>query len=99
MKKYKLLKDLPEAKAGTILTPGDLKDVYEYPCSSGAKSWYANALVENTPEWFQEIKEPKWTDDDMLRFANYVSLFGGNTYSRLEDWKRQNNHRKEETYV
>lgn len=56
MKRYKLLKDLPDLKAGAIFEFSgpeyisknnlDLPDTY-----------YSKLLVESTPEWFEELKE------------------------------------------
>lgn len=61
MKKYKLLKDLPDAKAGTILTLA-ADDTYEYKSSevyNGVEtSWWGKDFVENKPEWFELVTEP-----------------------------------------
>jgi len=60
-KKYRLLKDLPDAKAGTELV-FDGMEAYDY-ISEGIEgnlpnpSWYKREFVENNPEWFEEIKD------------------------------------------
>lgn len=55
MKKYKLLKDLPYIKAGIIYE----QDWNQY--KSEKQDWITDYLnkniIENNPEWFEEIKE------------------------------------------
>ena len=55
MKQYRLLKDLPDADAGTIFT-SDNKGAYDY-LSKGTKlpSWYDGEYVENNFSWFEEV--------------------------------------------
>lgn len=56
IRKYKLLKELPDAKAGTIFT-GDGEDSgYHYPdIFDREKSWTWKNVVENSPDWFELI--------------------------------------------
>lgn len=67
MKKYKLLKDLPFAKAGDILS---LERSQEYgyfklckdrsnPRSIELYEGIVEGFIDNFDEWFEEIKEPK----------------------------------------
>jgi len=59
MKKYKLLKDLPDAEAGTILCYDDDGN-YNYCSNSGHVSWYKKEYVENpaNSDWFELVTEP-----------------------------------------
>lgn len=67
-KKYKLLKDLPEASAGDIYVKEGNSDRYRNSHTLTQKSpviehnSYFTWQVENNPSWFQEIKEdkPQW---------------------------------------
>ncbi len=64
-KRYQLLKDLPDLKAGVIFERrGDItmpthRD-YSFSIEGGKRWWYSPALVENNPDWFKPIedKEP-----------------------------------------
>lgn len=63
-KRYRLIKDLPDAKAGTILE-FDGNDCYDYKSHrtgnkiDTALSWYKKDFVENNPDWFELIPESK----------------------------------------
>lgn len=65
VKRYRLIKDLPDAKAGTILTSDDKYDTYDYKSHrtgnpiGTAFYWYKKEFVENNPEWFELIPESK----------------------------------------
>ena len=73
MKKYKLLKDSPFAKAGTLFTRNTLKSKdglsdYDYLETSILLDGYQdetvfgikrNYFINNFDEWFEEIKEPE----------------------------------------
>jgi len=54
MKQYKLLKDLPDLKAGAIFIKGSEEDG-DYHCQGEYR--YDEDVVENNPEWFEEVKE------------------------------------------
>lgn len=61
-KKYKLLRDLPDADAGTVLTFTDEGDSegYLYPEKFGRGNiWCRKDTVEQNPTWFQEVKPEK----------------------------------------
>jgi hypothetical protein len=54
-KRYRLLKDLPDAYAGITLTQDNGGD-YDYVSNAGIESFYHKNQVENNPTWFEEIK-------------------------------------------
>lgn len=56
MTKYRLLKDLPFAKAGEIFKSKILDDGEEYLFWGEVKT----EKIENFDEWFEEIKEPEF---------------------------------------
>lgn len=62
-KKYRLLKDLPEAKAGDIYVNQGNSDRYQNEYTLTQKSpviehnSYFKWQVENNPEWFEEVKD------------------------------------------
>jgi hypothetical protein len=57
-KQYKLLKDLPDAKAGTIFTSDGEDGGYYYPDLFGRnQSWcWKEPVEQEDSEWFEEIK-------------------------------------------
>ena len=65
MKKYKLLKDLPFAKAGEIFESRILDDGKEYMFWGEIKV----EEIENFDEWLEEIGELEW--------VYYINAFGG----------------------
>ena len=87
MKKYKLVKDLPFAKAGTIFRRMNFKSKdglsdYDYLETSmlldgdqdeTVFSIKRNYFVNNFDEWFEEVGEPEW--------AYYINAFGGDVDS------------------
>lgn len=56
---YVLLKDLPECKAGTFFERGMYNFDYYREVVSGNKMgiMYPSKIIENTPDWFLEVKE------------------------------------------
>lgn len=79
MKKYRLLKDLPNVKAGSPFEP---TSALAYGNISNGK-WhveYCNEIIENNPEWFQLIEEeqPFWSDELVKEF------WMGNTIHKTE---------------
>ena len=57
-KKYRLLKDLPNTKAGEVYKQTD--DGSNYICRSLSNNWdtvYPREYIEHNPTWFEEIKE------------------------------------------
>ena len=83
MKRYKLLKDLPFAKAGTLFTRNTFKSKdglsdYDYLETSILLDGYQdetvfgikrNYFVNNFDDWFEEVGEPEW--------VYYINAFGG----------------------
>ena len=72
MRKFKLIKDIPDFEAGTIFEEV-AGNICKTPTSDGSKIFFM-ATIERNPDFFQEIiEQPKvWTDDDMLNFAHEV---------------------------
>ena len=64
MKKYRLLKDLPDSKAGDIyeLISAYGGDTAYYLGGDPDLSYWRPINVENNPEWFEEVKE-EYIDD------------------------------------
>src|SRR5687767_13592234 len=59
-KKYKLLKDLPNAKAGAVYKITDSGTDYICYDLMGKRSWdvsYPREYIENNPEWFELIND------------------------------------------
>ncbi len=54
-KEFILLKDLPDAKAGTVLKY-DCDGCYDYTSNNNEECWYNKIHVENNPDWFKEVK-------------------------------------------
>ena len=59
MKKYKLLKDMPNCKAGALWTKYPHNDSYNSNFLMKGDSLLPER-VENNPEWFEEIKKKTW---------------------------------------
>lgn len=60
-KKYELLKDLPDYKAGEIFTYDGYKYyMAENYCSEGTKGKWPPLYVENNPSFFKEVIEKEW---------------------------------------
>ena len=60
MRKFKLLKDLPYVKAGMLYEWSSFEERYisgEIPVMKN--DYLQKEIVENNPEWFSEIVEPK----------------------------------------
>lgn len=81
MRKYKLLKDLPGVKAGTVYIP-------EHGLKEGAQRYMtlhfhdnpslnsiAKSIVENNPDWFQKVIEPMKVTIDGKEY-NLQETFG-----------------------
>ncbi len=96
--KYKLLQDLPDAKAGTILT-WDGNNCYDYESSrtgqiseSETMSWYRKEFVEATPEWFTPITIEEevpfvWTDELVGEYGEWYRKEQGSGWKYL-GWDR-----------
>jgi len=64
MKRYKLLKDTPTVKAGTIFEERESPDEYKelgQVVTDGCltRPWLTVSEIDNFDEWFEEIPEPK----------------------------------------
>lgn len=77
MRKYKLLKNLPDVKAGTILQRRDGEANYWYTDNKDCRTFYKADVVENNPELFEEIKEPKFKVGDIVVCSNYSDNYNG----------------------
>lgn len=55
-KKYKLLRDVPDSKAGDIYIWDASQEAY-YKDGNVLGSYWTDAYVENNPTWFQEVNE------------------------------------------
>jgi len=88
MKKYRLLKDLPDLKAGAIFTPDPKNPGYFRRELADRSEYYYSTETMDQKEWFEEIKDdPKeYTKGDMISFAGFVADF---TVSRhvVADWE------------
>lgn len=64
--KYRLKKDAPMDKAGTIF---ELHDDCEFKwlASDGCETQYQINLIDNFDEWFEEVKEPEWVRKQIKR--------------------------------
>lgn len=64
--KYRLKKDAPMDKAGTIF---ELHDDCEFKwlASDGCETQYQINLIDNFDEWFEEVKEPTWVRKQIKR--------------------------------
>lgn len=58
-KKYRLLKDLPDYKAGELFEFDGRYYKASTPCSEGTHGRWPPKYVENNPDWFQEVVEPE----------------------------------------
>lgn len=58
-KKYRLLKDLPDYKAGSLIKFNDETGYYQFEeeCDDGVKGQWPPRYVDNNPDWFELINE------------------------------------------
>ena len=73
-KKYRLLKDLPGKPAGILLSYSATLKMYQYegyPSVDMGDGYFVYgelpALVENNPDWFQEVVEPERVEINSLK--------------------------------
>jgi hypothetical protein len=82
-KRYRLLKDLPDCKAGTVLEQENPYGLFMYCGAFDGKepdSWYIKDVVENNPEWFELIEEPQPKKERVeVNSLNLHDRFLGNT--------------------
>ncbi len=84
-KKYRLLKDLPGKPAGILLSYSATLKMYQYegyPSVDMGDGYFVYgelpALVENNPDWFQEVVEPERVDVTKIETAGFSDY--GNWY-------------------
>lgn len=71
MKQYKSLKDLPEAKSGSIFEPLKYNDeVYGFKLQDGITTQYPKQIVENNKDWFELIEPKEFTESQVNRAMN-----------------------------
>jgi hypothetical protein len=79
--KYKLLKDIPGYKAGSIVTIIDGETLF-YTCGSGYR--ISEKIIKNHPEWFEEVVDwpKKWENVklasngfDTIGWTDRLSIF------------------------
>jgi hypothetical protein len=103
MKKYKLLKDLPDLKAGAIFEYFDefkpdnpwyrVKTIISPTETEFSSSQYTLKFLKDETEWFEEVQELKYTDSDMREFAVYVGNSFGRYDEMLECWLENKNRK------
>ena len=82
-KKYRLLKDLPGWSKGKIFSQEDTFGPYTLDGMQLGYPAFSDNQVENSPEWFEEVKEPEkpkrkapayvWIGDDWTIYGLYTS--------------------------
>ena len=76
-KRYVLLKDLPDVKAEAILKQGDggLYYYLGFHDEGHENSWYIKEVVEDNPDWFEEITDtpPNPTKNVIVGGIEYLS--------------------------
>ena len=94
MKKYKLLKDLPCAKAGEIFQQGydenDKDNVYLFQGALGAKYikiWLD--YIDDFNEWFEEVKEPELPKEFFYVLINKIASVNYFAYSFDEETRQE----------
>jgi hypothetical protein len=90
-RKFKLLKDLPDAKAGSIY-----EQISQWGTNYQIKGadyhiWWDISFIEKHPDWFEEVFEVQYTEKDMVEFASYHALHNNWASSNLEIWKNLKN--------
>lgn len=68
-KKYRLLKDLPGARAGTIFKPRSRSSIL-FNGADDSPLFYERSL-ELHSDWFEKIDEKKYTEGDMYAYASW----------------------------
>ncbi len=71
MKKYKLLKDLPEVKAGAIFEEME-RGIFGCVIDTGHSTKYPLEYIVKYPEWFKLIEEKEFTESDMINFGRWA---------------------------
>ncbi len=92
-KQYVLLKDCPEATAGSIVIWNEARGEYvlKNPVATDCYMCWQKSTVENNPEWFKAVEEKKWTDTDMIELAKMI----GGDIVLAETWVKEFQFNKE----
>lgn len=74
--KYRLKKDAPMDKAGTIFELHD-NDGFKWLASDKCETQYPLNLVDNFDEWFEEVKESEWVRKQIkqIEFGEHKSVY------------------------
>jgi len=86
MKKYELLKDLPDCKAGsTSYWDGEF---FSFSTGQGRENdyGYTQNEIDRNPDWFKEVQEKEFTENDMFGFARWA-------YNNFTMYKDENNEK------
>lgn len=67
MKQYRLLKDAPTVKAGTISCIADNNIDYIFSGVDGCFLISESEILKR-PDWFEEVKPFEWTDELVIEF-------------------------------
>lgn len=93
MKRYKLLKDLPFAKAGEELYLKFSEDSEFFLVYKGTDKAYAAELnpefIDNFDEWFEEVKEPELPKEFFYVLINKIASVNYLTFSFDEETKQE----------
>ena len=76
--RYILLKNIPDAPEGTILTYNPVQGTYDYLTVWNESAFYSKRYVENNKCWFKKIEEKLYTEEDMRK-----AYEGGMTYGMM----------------
>jgi len=80
MRKFELLRDLPNLKAGAVFTPTHIPTIYQ----DDKDLWgYHASIVENNPEWFKEVVENKQSIYEL-----HKELYPSEDFSERAIWFR-----------
>ena len=100
-RRFKLIKEYPyyeQLKNGIIIEYDNIREIYFYQIHPDKCILFNKHEVENYPEFWQEIKNenwideniPKWRDKDMIEFSHYCYIKKDIVHFKqlLEEWKR-----------
>ena len=98
MKKYRLLRDLPGYEAGTVFINDPPHGYKPESILIRPYTFYLPTYcICNESDWFEEIKEPKFTEQDMEAFAYFIHArrkFKNKTlnwgFAYLNEWLKEN---------
>ena len=86
MTKYRLRKDAPMDKAGTIFELHVSDGGFEWLASDKCETQYPINLVDNFDEWFEEVKEPEWVRKQIKQIEFRIpdgKSWAGNDYVEI----------------